>query len=590
MFAYDLTSELCAAPAALFADSSGAASSVLGDLRLAAGASCLRHNGVASSASADALQQRLYTTKTATTAFLSRLDSSTGLTLELWLRHQPLTTAADAPLLTIGQGSAAFLPGGSSASSFACPSAADLVVFRRGNKYGVTVNYGTSDCTTVLSNDDLILDDTGPTHVALTFDWTSRNGNMAIALHLNGGSGSSSSGGSTHTLSPVAYPSTRLGTYTFAPNFAGKWSGSSQLQLMSSYATAAAVAAADAEAAAAAAQPWIGELYMAAAYDRALGSTAVATNFAALLTNSAPSVKSSIVVVQEDGMASDHYGTPEYYRQAAPVADLATLTITAYDFESDAANEFVYSGTNPPPTLHLSSLPDKGTLYDSADAVITSTAQPLPQGSGGTALLRYRPLLDESSGAGSIYTAFNFYAVDGATGQRSVTDATISISVVPADDPPVADMAAFQALTGAENTLCVTGSDVDSGDAVVGVVLMAAPTHGTLFKMEQGSATLTPLSVGHSWGTGGQLCAAYVYTGTESSTEAGQVLLEDSFYFAVLDGKGHQSTSAKATVTVKQGKYSWSLPMPVTVCACVRRSHRQQRCLQRAREDHVELP
>jgi hypothetical protein len=533
---YLFTADACAAGTPI-ADTAGAAASTFGDLDRAAAVACLNHIGV-SSTSGSPTAVRLTSQSTAA-ALAAALNSGTGFTLELWLRHEALaTTATSASILSISSGTSGAT---AAAAGRDCPAAADLVLYRSGAQYALSVKHTSDVCGTVIFS-PTITNGAGPVHVSITFDMSAAASTSATAtVYINGAA--------ADVKTQVLYPNRYIGSGNFAPDFTTVWNPTYRLQLLSDYRTADAQAAGETHWA-----PWAGELYLAALYGRALTAAEVSGNYAAALPNSAPAVTAVSFTVEEDGEDGDHYSSPEYYLTEVPLSDLAALTLpTAYDFESDVGNAIGYSVTNPLPLLHLASLPTRGTVYDSSGAAITAVPHTLADGT-----FRFRPVKDESSGAAAAYATFAYYATDGATGARSTADGTVTLHVLPKNDPPVAAAATFQASTGAvSDKLCVTGTDSDAGDGVVSAAVVLPPLHGILYQVVADVITGTVLTAGASFG-GGQLCVGYKYTGAGGagvggSAVAGSEVDVDAFTFTVFDGSGHASAAQTAVLQVLQG-------------------------------------
>ncbi|KAG5187967.1 hypothetical protein JKP88DRAFT_275926 [Tribonema minus] len=491
-------------------------------------------NGVTSPAT-NTSQERLLSSKT-TAALRGVLDQASGFTLEFWLRHRAPVGTADTPILNIGTVTGTGSTCGGTTS--------DLEVYRTGSKYAVAVSTGSLQC--VVASGGAITDDAGPVHVVLTFGFYTTAQVMNVTLHINGGT---PNGGTSQALLSIKYPATKKADGTYAPAFSTAWKSANYLHLMSSHRTAASGIAAFV--------PWTGDLYLAALYARALTAEEITANFKALWPNNAPSVADVAFTVNEDGEAGDHYDTPEYYLSAVPFADLAVLTLPAYDFEADAAANnvtAVYNASNPVIAYYVAAAPLAGTLYDSAGAaIVASLSTPpaaLPSGA-----VRYRPAANESSAGGAAYAAFTFYAVDGA-GARSAGTATATLYVRAKNDPPAAAAAAFSvpasSAAAADTVFCVNGTDPDAGDAVTHAVLRSAPARGRLFAVEAAGgggaqqATAMELAVNASFGSA-QLCAAYLYTGAAVGAGA---TAEDGFAFAVVDRDGAASAAQRAAVTV----------------------------------------
>ncbi|KAG5187969.1 hypothetical protein JKP88DRAFT_275928 [Tribonema minus] len=283
-------------------------------------------------------------------------------------------------------------------------------------------------------------------------------------------------------------------------------------------------------------------------YGKELTAEEITANFKAALPNSPPYVANVSFTISEDGELGSHYDTPEYYLAEVPVADLATFTLPAYDLESDPAATFVYNATNPPPVLYLTSLPSVGLLYDSQGAVIDTFPHQLAKST-----LRYRPVANESRGTDTPYATFTYYAEDGSTGVKSPLNATVTLYVTAANDPPVAsETEPFSAFTGVKTMVCVTGTDIDAGDSVVSALVASAPQRGKLYAAH--STTDAELSAGQPFGDSlSELCIAYLYNGTGlAAAAAGAVVDTDFFTLKVVDKGGAASLAHNATITVYQ--------------------------------------
>ena len=505
---------------------------MFGSLSKTSAVSCPKHIGVTAAEGSNTLTRM--TSAGDSSALNAKLAASTGFSVELWLDHAHTTSDKYMPIFTIGKTPI------TGSNPFDCYYNSNFEVQRKNGDYVVNMAVDAAyidDCSTLTSITAAITENAGPTHFVLTASYT--NNQLAeVRIHLNGGS---TNGGISEVLGQFPYPSTPSGS-VYKPGFDTNWWSAYKLELFS-----------DARAVAADGTtsglwgPWPGTIYMAAMYDRVLSTSELTSNFKAKLSNSPPVVSATSVTINEDGELTDHYSNPVYYQSVVPAADLASITLTAYDWETDSSNTFSYSSSYALPTIYVSSLPATGTLLDYDGTQITSVPHALSSSSNN--MVKYRPVKDASSGSTTVYTTFTFYAIDGVTGSRSPADATMSIYVLAKDDPPMATAASFTAYSGTtSNIMCVTGTDVDSGDSAVSGSVVTVPSHGKLYKVVSGSVTSTELSAGASFGTN-QLCVGYGYTGTATVAVNGQ-LDTDSFTFTVSDTSGNPSTAATAAITI----------------------------------------
>ncbi|MGZ4780124.1 MAG: tandem-95 repeat protein, partial [Thermoanaerobaculia bacterium] len=174
---------------------------------------------------------------------------------------------------------------------------------------------------------------------------------------------------------------------------------------------------------------------------------------------------------------------------AAPVANAQSVTT-----DEDVAKSITLTGTDPdsdPLTFAIAAAPAHGTL------------------TGTPPVVTYTPFQDFNGS-----DSFTFTATDGVA---TSAPATVSITINPVNDPPVADP---QSLATDEDTplpITLTATDIDSGSLTFAIA--GSPPHGTI--------TGTPPNV--------------IYTPHQDFNGA------DSFTFTAFDGL---ATSAPATVSI----------------------------------------
>ena len=181
------------------------------------------------------------------------------------------------------------------------------------------------------------------------------------------------------------------------------------------------------------ASPW-GQVFLAAMYDRPLSDAEAARNFRAFW----PSVTS--LTVPEDGVyfaadASGHY--------SPGVSELVVFNLTATDLTAPGNHSALFDHECYATTLLwpsrivVTTLPARGTLYDSAGNVLSvGTALPGPPYA-----IRYRPLANVFGAAAAASVTFTVHADPNCGGWRlgETERATITkhFNVLPVFDPPV---------------------------------------------------------------------------------------------------------------------------------------------------------
>lgn len=229
-------------------------------------------------------------------------------------------------------------------------------------------------------------------------------------------------------------------------------------------------------------QPFPGNLFSFAIYDYVLNDTEILSLYNDGAFDSIPRVYDHTVYVPEDGVTGQHYEDPYYYRKVVQTEELFIFEVVVIDADGDP--DFPNYGKNvPEPTLFLKSLPSVGDLYNSSDYPILSVPfEVLHQ--NGTFPLKFRPRANEESTADGVYTSFKIYAIDNVLGTRSVNDATVSINVVPHNDPPIAFNGSQLVYAGTkENIIELNGSDPDVGDFIAGGRIAILPPQGQLYQV-----------------------------------------------------------------------------------------------------------
>jgi hypothetical protein len=294
--------------------------------------------------------------------------------------------------------------------------------------------------------------------------------------------------------------------------------------------------------------PWAGDFFLLAFYGRILTDAEIAAHYRLALTNNLPTVVDSIITLYEDGVALNNQPDPAYYATEVPYADLSSFSLTPVDAENTVGN-IKYSAIAATPILYISVLPLTGTLYDAN----TSTAVAVvPYLLVFPYTLKYRPPKDLfSSTVTTVFATFSYFAIDGETKLRSLSDATVSIIVTSQNDPPVASAGTSTVFDGPTGTIiCVVGTDIDVGDTVASGNVVTLPSNGILYQVVAGAITATALAASDSFGTN-QLCLGYRYTGTSTGLATDGYEASDSFTFNVQDtSSGQKSITAIFTLNV----------------------------------------
>jgi hypothetical protein len=188
-----------------------------------------------------------------------------------------------------------------------------------------------------------------------------------------------------------------------------------------------------------------------------------------------------------------------------------------------------------PLTYIIVSLPTHGTLTDDAtQSVIVAGQLPYELESGGQNVT-YSPDA-EYSGSDS----FTFRA---SNGQQDSEPATVSITVTPVNDPPVASAQSVDVDEDVTKTITLSGSDPD-GDALTYVVV-SLPAHGTL-RDRATNQIITPDQLPYTLLSGGRK--------VKYLNDLAYVCGPDSFTFCVHDGQV-DSPAAAVSITVVYGNH-----------------------------------
>jgi len=168
--------------------------------------------------------------------------------------------------------------------------------------------------------------------------------------------------------------------------------------------------------------------------------------------------------------------------------------------------------------------PDGDTLTLTA---FTQSTHGIVSGNGdGT--LNFAPMENFNGNA-----TFEYTVSDGQGGKAT---ATVTISVAPVNDPPVAQDGSVNAIEATDVTIILAGTDID-GDPF-GARVLSLPVSGTLFQTADGIARGDPIDTAHTEVTDSQRRVIYA---------PGSNLGFDNFDFLLNDGQVDSNT---ATVTV----------------------------------------
>ena len=230
---------------------------------------------------------------------------------------------------------------------------------------------------------------------------------------------------------------------------------------------------------------------------KALSETQVTASYEAKLANSKPVVQSLSATVQEDGEVGSHYSDPDFYGNEVPVLQLATVNLDVVDVDTDPSY-INYDEDDASTSVYISSLPVSAlmVLYLENGTEIKSTPMQVPQSSDGNYTIRVRPARNlYSSPQNSMFANFSYYAVDGVTGDRSLSTAMASLYVTAKNDPAVAYDANSTVFAGRKSIYPLKGTAVD-GDSLIRAYISRLPTNGNLYFANETVAGDEPITLG----------------------------------------------------------------------------------------------
>ncbi|GMH86505.1 hypothetical protein TL16_g10569 [Triparma laevis f. inornata] len=300
-------------------------------------------------------------------------------------------------------------------------------------------------------------------------------------------------------------------------------------------------------------KPWPGNLYLFAIYDKVLTQPEAATNYAAKLGNSLPTVVDSTITINEDAeiTATSHYSTPEWYGSATPIDELKSFDLTSLvsDADVDTVGYPNYNADGAPPTLWVGALPGFGTLYQNDGTEITTTDVEIASNT-----LKFRPVKDQN---GASHDSFNIFAKDGTTELQSVGTTTITMDVTAVNDPPIPtdEVRENAVLVGVLTTSIFDLSGTDVDDAIASGYISTFPAHGELYPIEGDGVTFaaTPYSASDADSDGDVavgLKVGYKFTGDESTPSATGFLTNDQFVFRLKDASNAKSKTGTTSFEV----------------------------------------
>jgi len=201
-----------------------------------------------------------------------------------------------------------------------------------------------------------------------------------------------------------------------------------------------------------------------------------------------------------------------------------SITLSASDIDSTAVSFTVTGG------------PSHGLLSATSGAmtcvaVSNDTGTP---GANCSVTITYTPAANYNGPDSFTYTV--------GDGSLSSSPATVSITVNPVNDPPVADAKSATTAEDITKTITLSGNDIDSTSLTFTVVV--PPSHGQL-SATTGTMTCTPVPNGT--GTAGSTCTADI-----SYTPGAEYNGPDTFQYRVADGGGLMSPAVEVSITVTE--------------------------------------
>jgi hypothetical protein len=227
-----------------------------------------------------------------------------------------------------------------------------------------------------------------------------------------------------------------------------------------------------------------------------------------------------------------------------------------------------HNSSLPPPVLVLASEVDVGELFSAVEgqgllkvgdvlegglfkcATHPLTRPPTPARSPSpTQRVRYRPPSPDDHRRA--FATFALSALDSVSLTPSPSNATITLHVLPANDPPVA-IPGSAIVPAGDALLLLAGTDVDSN--ITGLLISTPPFRGELYQVTGiGESGAGDWSFGDRVVPNQLLCGMHVgyrYTGPQGDTSADGLLEGDSFRFKAVDDSGDVSGDAEFVIEV----------------------------------------
>jgi hypothetical protein len=273
------------------------------------------------------------------------------------------------------------------------------------------------------------------------------------------------------------------------------------------------------------AEPFQGDIFSLRIYDRKLDAAEAAQNYAAGLPQTPALAYAVEATINEDGEAiagSLLDIAPKLYAAPLPASRLGTVALSVVDLDEAPG----YPASQPmKSTAMIATLPENGEILhlDGTPMKVGDVLDP-PR-------LLARPPLDA---VGQNVMNFSYRAVDGGTGSIS-SAATVLISTIAVNDPPLPSNVTVVAEAGAARLITLLGTDVDDPIATAIAVLDGPISPDVAIVLNATARTVS-----------------YLYEGpvtTEAMDPETGVFLVDSFRFRLIDA--HDATSFATNVTVE---------------------------------------